>query len=136
MKMIILNGEPHTGKTTTLHAVFEEIAKGINPPPAKTPFGDQDDFDAAVLYKEKRVAIFSAGDNLCFIKCAIYKYATQCDVLILAYSDRFERDHKREIFDFAWQLTEDVQECVIPKKRANDADNAAARKKIINNIAN
>jgi GTPase SAR1 family protein len=135
MKMIILSGAQNTGKTTTLHAVFTEIASGINPPPTKTPFGSRNDFEAIVFpYKGKTIAIFSAGDTLYEIEAAIQKYATQCDVLILAYSDKFRSDHKPKLFDLARQLVGNVQEYVIRKNEASDADNAAACKKIIENI--
>jgi hypothetical protein len=134
MKMIILSGKPGTGKTTTLNDVFAIIASGINPPPVKTPVGPGNDFEAAVLYKGKRVAIFSAGDTLYRIREAICKYAAQCDVLILAYSDKFSCDYKPVLFDLAMQTAGNVQQCVIQKNTNNDADNAAACKDIIANI--
>jgi hypothetical protein len=134
MKVIILSGEPKTGKSTTLNDVFDNIASRINPPPTKTPL-DPPDFEAIFPYKRKVVAIYSEGDLLYLIKDAIHKYATQCDVLILAYSDRFKRDYKPALFDLARELAGDVQECVIRKMEANDTDNAIACKNIINNIA-
>jgi hypothetical protein len=134
MRMIILSGDPGTGKTTTLNDVFVIIASEINPPPVKTPVGPGKDFEAAVLYKGKRVTIFSEGDTLYHIREAICKYAAQCDVLILAYSDKFKYDYKPGLFDLAQQMAGDVQQCVIQKNANNNADNAAACKDIIANI--
>jgi hypothetical protein len=74
------------------------------------------------------------GPNVLYSRNAIHKYATQCDVLILAYSEKFERDYKPALFDLARHLVGDVQEYVIHKEEANDADNALACKNIIDSI--
>jgi hypothetical protein len=129
--MIMLYGDTNTGKTTTLNDVFDKITKGMEPLPAKILLNAWLDFEVIFPYKGKMVAIYSAGDTLRDIKEAIRKYATQCDVLILAYSDKFKRDYKPDLFNLAWQLVEDVQRCVIYKTAANDADNAATCKNII-----
>lgn len=121
--MIILSGEPRTGKSTTLNDVFAKITSRVNSPPTKIPLASWIDFEVTVLYKRKRVVIFSEGDTLSLIKDAIYRYATRYAVLILAYSDKFKRDYKPALFDLARQLVGDVQECVIHKTVANNADN-------------
>jgi hypothetical protein len=131
MKMIILAGMPNTGKSTTFNDVYDKITKGMEPLPAKIQLDSEIDFETFFSYKGKRVVIRSEGDTLYLIEEAIHRYAAQCDVLILAYSEKFKRDHKPALFDLARELAEDVQECVVRKTEASDADNAAACKSII-----
>jgi molybdopterin-guanine dinucleotide biosynthesis protein len=94
MKIIVLEGETNTGKTTTLGVVFVELhikgGKVINFNHLETPSGM--DFEAVLAYpaneKMLKVAIYSEGDNIRHCNAAISKYSPNMDVLIIAYSKK------------------------------------------------
>jgi nicotinamide riboside kinase len=130
MRIILLAGNDSTGKTTTINDVFDQITKGMTPPPVKTHIPDSClyDFEATILYLEKKVAFFSLGDILYRVEEAIIKYS-HVDVLILAHN--IGGPTKKW---FADTIRKYPPHCVIDKTAANDADNARACKDIIAKI--
>ncbi|MEJ2795170.1 hypothetical protein WAE56_17325 [Iodobacter sp. LRB] len=93
MDIILLCGDLNTGKTTTMNLVYSDlITKGATVVvPKVTVGGNPLDFECVLIYKGKLVAIFSMGDYLHECWSAAIKYA-YCDKLILAYSNKFERN--------------------------------------------
>lgn len=92
MKIILLSGQPNTGKTTTLNDLYNDlIAKGASVHIVKLPLGGKssNDFECVLKISGKLVAIYSMGDYIASCYEAIIKYA-YCDVLVLAYSDKFK----------------------------------------------
>jgi hypothetical protein len=86
MKIILLSGAPHSGKTTTLNLVYNQMTSGMPSLPTKTnPGGSSRDFECVFVYRGKQVAIFTMGDVLYRLTEAVIKYI-HVDVLILAHS--------------------------------------------------
>lgn len=98
MRIILLRGKKHTGKTPTLELVRDWLKQqnGVVEKPLKNPrlFINQgsNDFEANFYYCGKDVAIYSLGDTFERIREAIFKYS-ETDVLILAHNtDAFKFD--------------------------------------------
>lgn len=91
MQLLILNGASNTGKTTTINYLFDKLisdgAKIENP--KSTLGGDPKDFEAILLYKGKRIGLFSMGDYSNQLSNAITKYDSthMCDFFIFALSN-------------------------------------------------
>ncbi|MDW5419272.1 hypothetical protein R6242_22115 [Iodobacter sp. CM08] len=77
MDMILLFGDPNSGKTTTMNLVYSDlIAKGATVVEPKMQVGGNPlDFECVLKYQEKLIAIFSMGDYLHECYSAIIKYA-------------------------------------------------------------
>jgi len=87
MRVIILEGPSSSGKTTTLQMLYATLiinkAEILCPP---SMVGDKD-FETMLVYKNKKVAIFSQGDYTKNCKEAIVRHAEDSvDVLIMAHS--------------------------------------------------
>ena len=93
MDIILLSGNPNSGKTTTLNVVYDElILKGATVVRRKLQVGVYEtDFECVLKYKGKKVAIYSMGDYLMHCCFAAVRYAS-CDKLVLAYNNRFKQD--------------------------------------------
>jgi hypothetical protein len=87
MKIIVLEGDRTTGKTTTMGMVYATlIANGANQI-SFTPLNTPNDFEAVVNYqRNKKVAIYSQGDTLRDCYVAINNFGQKMDVLVMAYS--------------------------------------------------
>jgi len=86
VKVIILEGSKSKGKTTTLQMLYAVLITNkaeVQCPPSLV--GDKD-FETVLIYRNKKVAIFSQGDYTKNCKEAIAKYADSVDVLIMAHS--------------------------------------------------
>jgi len=89
MKIIVLQGMPKTGKTTTLNLVYELLVPGgggisTNRQPLG---GDPHDFSDIILWNGNRIAIFTMGDFSTYLANAIYEYDRQnCSLVICALS--------------------------------------------------
>jgi tRNA uridine 5-carbamoylmethylation protein Kti12 len=116
MKVILLSGKIDTGKTTTLNLLYDEITdkgkkRGIIIKD-KEKLLNKDDFKCVLAYKNKKVAIYTLGDFLRTCTDAIIEYAN-LDILILAYSDKFERKMDDFVRKFDYH-------CVIDKHTSKD----------------
>jgi tRNA uridine 5-carbamoylmethylation protein Kti12 len=130
MRIILLSGKPHSGKTSVLDMLAEKLEKkkeAINITD-RYEYGDDasEEFDSVFEYKGKKIAIRPHGDVNRWCIDAIVRYAV-CDVLVLAYSDKF-----------SWSLADLVKkhasQCdhkVIWKREACDSDNTRACDEII-----
>jgi septin family protein len=90
VKIILLSGQPNTGKTTTMNLLFDELmSNGGVLLEEKTQLGGNPlDFCSVTSFNSQKVVIYSMGDSLWPCVNAIIKYASS-DILIMAYSDRF-----------------------------------------------
>lgn len=88
MKLIVLEGNSETGKTTTLGMVYDLLTKGMTPFPAKTLLGgDPNDFECIVNYNGQQIAFYTMGDYSNYLSNAITRYYSQgCDIFICALS--------------------------------------------------
>ena len=93
MDIILLSGDPNSGKTTTMNVVYDElISKGATVAQHKEQVGGNvKDFECILNYKGKSIAICSMGDYLMHCCFAAVRYAS-CDNLILAYNNKFKQD--------------------------------------------
>jgi broad-specificity NMP kinase len=127
VKIILLSGNPGTGKSTTLSLLFDRLTEcgKKNIVSAKVPQGDFD-FESIVQCNNKTVAIVTFGDVLHGVVEAIVKYAN-LDVLVLAYSSKFSAEFDTVVGSYDYH-------CVIKKECANDSDNARVCDEILAQI--
>ena len=85
MKIIVLFGDHHTGKTKTLNDVFKQLPNKANIKSNPSPYLPQNDNEYTFDYNGKYVALVTAGDRRNFIKNIISKYKS-VDVLVIAYN--------------------------------------------------
>jgi len=130
VKIIVLEGLPTTGKTTTMGMVYATlVANGANQI-SFTPLNTPNDFEAVVKYEKKKLAIYSEGDTLKNCYAAINKFAPTIDVLVMAYSRKkiqlvINPKLYKEI-----RLQKNVESASVHRVQANATDCKA----IINNI--
>ncbi len=87
MKVIVLEGLPNKGKTSTLNLVYNILLQNGNSNNKQPLGGDPNDFSDIVDWNNKRIAFFTMGDYSTYLSNAIYGYNNQqCDVLICALS--------------------------------------------------
>jgi GTPase Era involved in 16S rRNA processing len=113
-----LSGRPNTGKTTALNLLYKKIT-------GKEP----DDFNSEhiVKHKGKKIAIVLDGDVYQWCIRSIIKYAN-CDVLVLAYSDKFSRSLKKIVSEFK------EYHHVVNKRCISDSDNERVCTEIMKKI--
>jgi len=94
MKIIVLQGTPSTGKTSTIWLVRDLLLNnnGNALPNEFKIFGDnptpyKDDFQDIIQYNNLNVAIYSMGDYSNLLTKSVYDFDRQCcDVLVCALS--------------------------------------------------
>jgi hypothetical protein len=89
MEIIVLEGLPDTGKSTTIGLVHSLLLKNGGTSTNKQPLGgDPKDFsDIVINYKKLKIVIFTMGDNSTAISQAIQNYQNQnCDFFICSLS--------------------------------------------------
>jgi nicotinamide riboside kinase len=127
VKIILLSGGSSTGKSTALKLLYDKlIGSGKWYVVSKEVPTDSVNFECILKYNNKSVAIQSDGDVYQWCVEAMVKYAN-CDVLVLAYSDKFARSLKKVVSRYEYH-------CVIRKKHANDSDNERVCAEIIEQI--
>lgn len=120
MKIIVLDGKSHSGKTTTLTDVFYQIAPKGTP---KIRGNSNKDFEAVFSYKNKKIALCTGGDTIKYIGDSIKKYAQQkIDVLIIARNNE-KKNSPGEFF-----LADEIQ--IVHKTKNNQKDAQAIINKI------
>jgi nucleosome binding factor SPN SPT16 subunit len=87
MRIIVLNGEPRRGKTTTLGMVYTTLISNGASLFYFNPDENEKDFDALLGYQSKRVAIYSKGDKQGDCYDTITKYEKEAEVLVIAHSN-------------------------------------------------
>ena len=92
MRIILLRGPSHSGKTTIIKNLYEKLRENDE----KNSFyykhiglEKDKDFEAVATYKGMKVAFFSAGAHkgLCLSNIIRFAWA---DILVLAENDKFE----------------------------------------------
>ncbi|MDD2524072.1 MAG: zeta toxin family protein [Endomicrobiaceae bacterium] len=130
MQIILLSGKPHTGKTSTLNIVFDQLKP--NTPKISL---DGDDFKCVFQHTNKKgitknIAIYSIGDFIRNCIEAIIEYSgLNVDILILAYSD------KRKKLNLHHMINKFQQHTVVTKT-VNTQDNSIANKQDATRIIN
>ncbi|WP_300566552.1 hypothetical protein [Flavobacterium sp.] len=88
MEIIVLEGLPDKGKSTTIGILYQLLLR-VGTSTNKQPLGgDPKDFsDIVINYKNLKIAVFSMGDNSTAISQAIVNYNNQnCDFFICSLS--------------------------------------------------
>jgi len=87
MKIILLAGRKNSGKTTTMHKVYDFLSAATKTKPKKNPISIKmpKDFHCEFTYKKNRVALFSSGDTLHLLLEGIFIYS-DADYLIIPFS--------------------------------------------------
>jgi len=91
VRIILVSGKSNSGKTTALGKLYDSlISFGACDITGNYDYDDEDcsEFDHVVEWKDKTIAIRFDGDVYQWCIDAIVRYAA-CDVLVLAYSDKF-----------------------------------------------
>lgn len=123
MKIIVVKGNPNSGKTTSIRLVYDLLLyKGATISKPRGSGKTYTDFDTELLYKEKRIAISSAGDVLKNMHKTICRHKG-CDILIIA-SRNFKQSSLDEIFS-----KYDVE--YIKKEKRGDEENISTANEIL-----
>lgn len=89
MRIIVLQGMPNTGKTSTLNLVYNMLVPnggGVSTN-RQALGGDPNDFSDIVLRGNQRISFFTMGDYSTHLSNAVYNYLAQgCDILFCALS--------------------------------------------------
>ncbi len=92
MKIIVLNGQSGSGKTTTLGMVYKQLTEVLGASVIRSKSRirqDSIDFECVLDYQNKKVAMFTMGDISIDVLCAAAFYdGYGADVLIIANSDK------------------------------------------------
>ena len=85
-KTIMIEGEKHVGKTTTLNYVFDALIGNdtIIIEEKEQVGSNPSDFSCIIEYKGKRIAFYTMGDYSGKLKEAIDRYA-HCDYFLCAF---------------------------------------------------
>ena len=86
MKIISIIGKEGFGKTKTLNMLYERIFDQRNIIQERKQEGsDKEDFSCVLCYNDKKVALYSMGDYVVYLKKAFKNYSEfGCDCLICA----------------------------------------------------
>lgn len=126
MKIIVIKGNPNSGKTTSIRLVYDLLLyKGAKIDKPRNSGKIYADFDTELLYNEKRVAISSAGDLLKNIHKTVSDH-NGCDILITA-SRNFRRSSLDRIFS-------GYDVVYIKKEKRGDKENIATAKAVLQHI--
>ncbi|MBQ8493745.1 MAG: hypothetical protein IJ464_05640 [Alistipes sp.] len=126
MKIIVVKGNPNSGKTTSIRLVYDLLLyEGATISKARGLGKTYTDFDTELLYDGKRVAISSAGDVLKNIHKTINRHEG-CDILVTA-SRNFKQSSLDSIF-----AKYDVE--YIKKETRGDEENITTAKEVLQYI--
>lgn len=126
MKIIVIKGNPNSGKTTSIRLVYDLLLyKGAKIDKPRNSGKTYADFDTELLYNGKRIAISSAGDLLKNIHKTVSDH-DGCDILITA-SRNFRRSSLDRIFS-------DYDVVYIKKEKRGDKENIATAKEVLQYI--
>ena len=87
MTLIVLRGDQHQGKNTTIRLVYDILLfEGAQITTPRAPGRNTADFETILTLNNQRIAICSAGDKLCNVVANVNKFAQMqnIDVLIIA----------------------------------------------------
>ncbi|MBR2367883.1 MAG: hypothetical protein IKA81_04680 [Alistipes sp.] len=126
MKIIVIKGNPNSGKTTSIRLVYDLLLyKGAKIDKPRNSGKTYADFDTELLYNGKNIAISSAGDLLKNIHKTVSDH-DGCDILITA-SRNFRRSSLDRIFS-------DYDVVYIKKEKRGDRENIATAKEVLQHI--
>lgn len=126
MKIIVIKGNPNSGKTTSIRLVYDMLLYfGAEIEKPRSSGKTYTDFDTELLYKEKRIAISSAGDVLKNIHKTINRHEG-CDILVTA-SRNFRQSSLDRIFS-------GYDVVYIKKEKRGDKENIATAKEVLQHI--
>lgn len=90
MKVIMIEGESHVGKTTALNIVYDNLLNngGIVVMHKKQEGSNEMDFSSIIDYYGKKIAFFTMGDYARKVKGAIMNF-NSCDYVVCACNSNF-----------------------------------------------
>jgi thymidylate kinase len=136
MRIIVLQGMPNTGKTSTLNLVYDMLVpNGGGVSTNRRVIGNltQNDFSDIVIRGTQRIAFFTMGDYSTHLVNAIYDYDRQgCDVLVCALSTNTSKARANNALT-QFNVTR-INKTIEPNKPAQLAANTADAQTIVNLI--
>ncbi|WMC07179.1 hypothetical protein [Elizabethkingia anophelis] len=101
MKIIVIEGKPNIGKTTTMWEILDILSPGGVRSPSFHLYGTtpyKDDFEEIISgYRSLKIALYSIGDYSNALAKAIRKFhTTGCDVLICPLSTNTPKINARK----------------------------------------
>lgn len=136
MQVIVLQGMPNTGKTSTLHLVYNMLVpNGGGVSTNHQAIGDltQNDFSDIVIIGTQRIAFYSMGDFSTILANTIYDYGRQsCDVLVCALSTNTAKKRANKALNH-FNATR-INKTIAPDPTAELVTNTADAKTIFNLI--
>lgn len=128
MRIIVLQGMPNTGKTTTLNLVYDLIVRptGISISTNRQPLGsDPNDFSDIVLRGNQRIAFYTMGDYSNHLANAILNYSRQnCDVMVCALSTNTLKVRANNMLNKfnTTKINKTIASAQITEQQANNTD--------------
>lgn len=135
MRIIVLQGMPDTGKTSTLNLVYDMLVpNGGGVSTNRQPLGgDPRDFSDIVVRGTQRIAFFTMGDFSTYLANAIYDYDRQgCNVLVCALSSNNAKIRANNALN-QFNTTR-INKTIAPNASAELATNTADAQTIFNLI--
>lgn len=110
MKTFLIYGEKNAGKTTTCRRLLNTL-RGLAQTVNFYEFFEWGDFKSILTINDKKVAIYSAGDEKYHLQAALdFGKAWECDVLVAVVSYRIHYNEPLEEMeagkDFIWHTLE------------------------------
>ena len=113
MKVIMIEGKSHVGKTTALNVIYDNLLNngGITVMPKNQEGSNEMDFSSIIDYYGKKIAFFTMGDCARKVKGAIMNF-NSCDYVICACNSNFSYtiNQIKEKYDTTIILKKSIEE--------------------------
>lgn len=133
MRILVLQGMPDTGKTSTLNLVYDMLVQNGGVSTNRQVIGNpaQNDFSDIVQWNNQRIAFFTMGDYSTYLANAIYDYHNRnCDVLVCALSTNTAKIRANNALN-KLNATR-IDKTIAPNQNAELATNTADAQIVIN----
>lgn len=133
MRIIVLQGMPSTGKTSSLNLVSDLLLQSTGISTNRQIIGNsvQNDFSDIIQWNNLRIAFFTMGDYSTYLANAIYDYNNQnCDVMVCALSTNTAKVRANNALN-NFNATS-IDKTIAPNQNAEIAINTADAQTIFN----
>lgn len=134
MRIIVLQGLPDKGKTTTINLVWDLLRNNGGTSTNRQPYGgDPNDFIDTVLWNNLKIGILSMGDLSTPIANEVRNFNNQkCDVVVCALSTNTAKVRANNALNKFNALR--INKTIAPNQNAELATNTADAQTIFNLI--